>query len=110
MEHTLGLSNNDMTCQPFSMESMPRLAVDGGVGLNQLRTRECAVVQQVDAPCDDMERLMAMGVCAGRTVELIQTGDPLILKVYGTRVGVSARLAERIIVRHCQNGSCRAVT
>lgn len=77
------------------------------VRLDQLNARECAVVQHVDAPCDDMERLMAMGVCAGRTVELIQRGDPLILKVYGTRVGVSARLATRVTVRRCINGSCR---
>lgn len=77
------------------------------VRLHELKRRECAVVERVEASCDDMDRLMSMGVCAGRTVELIQAGDPLILKVYGTRVGVSARLARQVIVRHCVMGSCQ---
>ena len=55
----------------------------------------------MEAPDSDLERLMAMGVCGGRTIELVQRGDPLILKVYGTRVGVSARLADHILVTPC---------
>lgn len=69
--------------------------------LIDLTPHQCAVVERVLAPDEDLERLMAMGVCGGRTVELIQVGDPLILKVYGTRVGLSARLAAKIRVRPC---------
>lgn len=42
---------------------------------------------------------MSLGVCTGRTVELIKAGDPLILKVFATRIGLSARLAARVTVR-----------
>jgi len=76
------------------------------VGLNELKPHQCGVVAEVLAPDSDLERLMAMGVCGGRTVELVRVGDPLILKVYGTRVGVSARLAEKIRVMPCQPLSC----
>lgn len=76
------------------------------VALDTLRPHECGIVAGVEAQDDDLERLMAMGVCAGRTVELVQRGDPLIVKVYGTRVGVSARLASRISVKICAAGSC----
>ncbi len=71
------------------------------VPLTALATHQCGRVDAVQAPDSDLERLMAMGVCGGRMVELVQVGDPLILRVYGTRVGVSARLAERILVLPC---------
>ncbi len=74
--------------------------------LHELEPHQCGVVQLVEAPDSDLERLMAMGVCGGRTVELVRVGDPLILKVYGTRVGVSARLAAKIRVVRCEPKSC----
>jgi Fe2+ transport system protein FeoA len=76
------------------------------VALTSLRPRQCGIVDAVEAQDSDLERLMAMGVCGGRTVELVQVGDPLILKVYGTRVGVSARLAARIRVIPCETPCC----
>jgi Fe2+ transport system protein FeoA len=76
--------------------------------LDQLEPHQCGCVEEVEAPDDELERLMAMGVCAGRTVEVVQRGDPLILRVYGTRVGVSARLAARIRVRTCSPDTCAA--
>lgn len=74
--------------------------------MNELKPHQCGVVQNVEAPDEELERLMAMGVCGGRTVELVQIGDPLILKVYGTRVGVSARLAAKIKVISCSTDCC----
>jgi len=59
---------------------------------------QCAVVDHIEAEDEEMTRLMSMGVCAGRTIEMIKSGDPLILKVFGSRVGVSARLAHRVLV------------
>jgi Fe2+ transport system protein FeoA len=74
-----------------------------------MKPHQCGVVQEVEAPDGDLERLMAMGVCGGRTVELVQLGDPLILKVYGTRVGVSSRLAAKIKVLPCGIGPCALI-
>ena len=77
------------------------------IRLNNLCPHQCGIVCGIDAHDDDeLERLMAMGVCAGRIVELVQRGDPLILKVYGTRVGVSSRLADRIMVHPCSPTLC----
>jgi hypothetical protein len=39
-----------------------------------------------------------MGVCIGRKLSLVQSGDPLIVCVVGSRVGMSARLAETVYV------------
>ena len=55
---------------------------------------------------DEMERLMAMGVCRGRTVELVKGGNPLILRVFASRLGVSARLARRVLVTPCPDDGC----
>ncbi|HEY8241131.1 MAG TPA: FeoA family protein [Kiritimatiellia bacterium] len=69
--------------------------------LDRLDQHACATVTRVDAGSDDMGRLQAMGVCLGRTLELIQRGDPLIVRVLGSRIGVSARLASRVYVQYC---------
>jgi len=67
--------------------------------LNELRPHQCALVDHIEAGDDESERLMTMGVCAGRMVEMVKAGDPLILRVFGSRIGVSARLARRVLVR-----------
>lgn len=64
----------------------------------------CTVVDMGEA--DNASRLKSMGICLGRTLEVLKSGDPLIVKVYGTRIGLSARLAEQILVEGC-NGSQR---
>lgn len=74
--------------------------------LHELEPHQCGIVHEVLAPDDELERLMSMGVCEGRTIELIMRGDPLILKVFGSRVGVSARLAERVMVVPCTPQTC----
>lgn len=60
-----------------------------------------AVICDMQAVSSDVNRLKAMGICIGRTVQVIQRGDPLIVCVLGTRLGISARLAHEIIVQTC---------
>ena len=62
--------------------------------IHKLHAHQVAEIKYVDAAHDDIDRLKAMGICQGRRVQLIQAGDPLILKVVGVRIGVSARLAK----------------
>jgi len=50
----------------------------------------------------DLERLKAMGLCVGRTLEVLKAGDPLIVRVYGTRIGLSARMAKHIRIQPCE--------
>lgn len=74
--------------------------------LDELRPHHYGVVHHVEAGDEELSRLMSMGVCAGRMVELVSSGDPLILKVFGGRVGVSARLARCVMVTGCTAGPC----
>lgn len=74
--------------------------------VTELQKHECAIVSEVTAQDQETERLKSMGVCVGRTVELIQKGDPLIVKVFGSRIGVSSRLAKCVHVVPCTPNAC----
>ena len=76
------------------------------VRLDELPPRVCAVVRSVDTEDEETQRLKTLGVCVGRRVELVRVGDPLILKIFGSRLGLSAELAKRVRVEVCQTGHC----
>lgn len=75
------------------------------VKLRDLSPGSCCTVVDMGA-ADNIKRLKTMGICLGRTLEVLKSGDPLIVKVYGTRIGLSARLADDIWVEGC-NGAQR---
>ena len=54
----------------------------------------------VDVECDGdaMIRLKRLGICARRRIEVVQPGDPMVLRVVGSRLGVSRQLAEFVTV------------
>jgi Fe2+ transport system protein FeoA len=58
----------------------------------------CIVEIGVD-DAHDLGRLEVMGLCPGRTVMMVKSGDPLIVRVLGTRIGLAAVLARHIAVR-----------
>jgi Fe2+ transport system protein FeoA len=74
--------------------------------LVDLQPGDCGVVTDLGLG-KTSTRLQSMGICMGRTVELVKKGDPLILKVYGTRIGLSGRLASQIRLQPCERaGRC----
>ena len=76
------------------------------VRLDALPPRVCAVVRSVTTDDEDTQRLKTLGVCVGRRLELVRAGNPLILKIFGSRLGLSAELAARVTVEVCQPGHC----
>ncbi len=76
------------------------------VRLDELPPRTCAVVRRVETDDEETLRLKTLGVCIGRRVELVRTGDPLIVKIFGSRLGLSGQLATRVYVEICQPGQC----
>lgn len=71
------------------------------VELSAVPPGSVALVHRVDAPEGDAERLKRLGVCIGRRLMVVQHGDPLIVRVHGTRIGLSARLAACVRVHPC---------
>ena len=43
-------------------------------------------------------RLKRIGVCEGRDVEVVQAGDPMILRAVGARIGISRAMAANVQV------------
>lgn len=85
--------------------SAPR-AVPATVSLESLDRGVCAVVHEVIGDSDDIRRLKAMGICAGRRLEVVKRGDPMILRVFGSRIGLSNRLAACVKVQPCNQLDC----
>ncbi|MCH2201482.1 MAG: ferrous iron transport protein A [Fuerstiella sp.] len=57
-------------------------------------------VRCVDVECEGeaMIRLKRMGICGERMIEVIQPGDPMVVRVVGSRLGLSRRLAASVVV------------
>jgi len=66
--------------------------------LHKLPSGTRAVVERIDGADAGIQRLMAMGLCVGREVEVVRQGNPLILRMLGARIGVSGRVAKHILV------------
>ena len=75
-------------------EAAPEGAV--AVPLSSLPVGAYGRVASVEAAAVDLERLEVMGLCAGRVVWVVKDGDPMIVRVLGTRIGLAAALAERV--------------
>jgi Fe2+ transport system protein FeoA len=71
------------------------------IALDLLPPGQLALVSSIEAQDADLARLMAMGVCIGRQVRMVQAGDPMILFVLGARIGVSSRMGKRVMVSPC---------
>jgi len=78
-----------------------------GMRLNDLPPRICGIVRCIEGDDEESRRLKTLGVCSGRRIELLRGGDPLILRVFGTRLGLSARLAARVRVEICAPYDCK---
>ena len=76
------------------------------VRLDELPPRVCAVVRSISTDDEDTQRLKTLGVCVGRRVELVRAGNPRILKIFGSRLGISAELAARVTVEVCTPSHC----
>jgi len=74
---------------------------DDWLHLDQIQPEHCGMVAAVRAGAEELDRLKSMGVCVGRRLMLVRAGDPMIVKVLGSRIGISARLANQVMVLPC---------
>jgi Fe2+ transport system protein FeoA len=74
--------------------------------LDALPARQCAVVCRIETDGDDMQRLKTLGICVGRRLEVVRTGDPLIVRIFGSRLGLSASLASQVWLEVCTPDHC----
>ena len=78
--------------------SAPSSHATTSLSLGALRARGAYRVTELKLGEEDEARIKNMGICVGRRIEILQPGDPLIVKVSGASVGVSRRLAVGILL------------
>jgi len=73
------------------------------ITLSELDEREEAVVYFTDLECDERQALAAMGLYEDALFRLCQQGQPCIIQVEATRLGLSQEVTSRILVRRCSS-------
>jgi len=68
------------------------------VTLAQLRDGERARLHAADLCCEDCDLLNAMGLTDQCELRVCRIGEPCIVQVNATRLGISSTLARKIIV------------
>jgi Fe2+ transport system protein FeoA len=66
--------------------------------LNQVRTGTCVRIKQLGAPPEVTHRLREMGFCEEQKIKLLSSRTNVICQVCDARFGISAALAENIMV------------
>lgn len=71
------------------------------VRLHELPPKACAVIRRIESEGEDIQRLKTLGICIGRRIEIVKAGDPLIVRVFGSSIGLSAELASNVWLEIC---------
>ncbi len=80
-------------------------ATEQSVPLSTLRDGERGVADLAAMACDDCDLLNAMGMTDQCEVRVCRRGEPCIVQVHTTRLGLSAALASRIMVMRASAAS-----
>ena len=74
-------------------------AQPGVCPLSCIKEGTVVCIKQLDASADVMNRLREMGFCEEQRIKLIRREGNLICQVCNARLGISAKLAESILVQ-----------
>jgi Fe2+ transport system protein FeoA len=55
-------------------------------------------VDAVSMEGDHAARMAGLGISAGRQVRIVRAGEPLVVQVYGSRIGLARALAQQVFV------------
>ena len=69
------------------------------VPLSTLPAGTCALVARAVMPGEEGELLAAMGLTARCPLRVCRAGDPCIIEVASTRLGLSAAMARKVLVQ-----------
>ena len=96
----LRISLSGLHCTQMSTITRPTIDQEY-FPLSELREREEAVVHVTELDFDERQSLAAMGLQDDTSFRLCQQGQPCIIQVEATRLGLSREVTSRIMVRRC---------
>ena len=67
--------------------------------LSRVRAGTVVCIKELSAPADVMARLREMGFCEEQQIKLLSRGGNVICQVCNARLGISAALADAILVQ-----------
>ena len=71
------------------------------ISLDGLELGHCGVITDLDLAESDDKRLRTLGICPGRRAWMVRNGDPMVVKVMGSRLGLARELARQVTVEIC---------
>lgn len=71
------------------------------ISLDAMRIGQCGVICDLQLAESDDKRLRTLGICPGRRVWMVRRGDPMVLRVMGSRMGLARELARQVTVEVC---------
>ena len=71
------------------------------VPLSSLQEHDEAIIHVTELECDEQQVLISMGLHEDASFRLCQQGQPCIIQVEATRLGLSREVTNRIMVRRC---------
>lgn len=66
--------------------------------LSDVDAGEVCRVEAIDDGFEDTARMAGLGVSVGREVRVVRVGEPMVVQIYGSRIGISREIARRIRV------------
>ncbi len=83
------------------VERVPAEGEGCQISLDALELGHCGVITDLDLAESDDKRLRTLGICPGRRVWMVRSGDPMVVKVMGSRLGLAQELAKQVSVEIC---------
>jgi len=80
-----------------SMSESPRIP-DDAIPLSTLKEGQRGRMHSANLPCEDCDLLNAMGMTEACEIRVCQRGNPCIVQVNTTRLGLSRAMARNIFV------------
>ena len=73
--------------------------------LTQLKPGQCAIIESIEDGNGSKQRLEIMGLCPGHRICMIRRGDPLIIRVLGSHLGLASDIAARVNVSQVETAT-----
>lgn len=70
----------------------------GVIPLSALAIDECARLHTAQVPAEARHALRALGLTDGATLRVCKQGEPCVVQVRSTRIGITRRIAQAILV------------
>ena len=66
--------------------------------LTEAQAGEICRVESVTASAEHAARMAGLGVSVGRELRIVRSGEPVVVQVYGSRIGLAKAIAGQINV------------